>query len=132
MQIVIGDPPLFGEIDAKFHIAGEPVIFTFGDTIYNPQGIQISPELMAHERVHCRRQGADVDGWWRRYLEDTEFRLAEELPAHRMEFAAFCGRFKDRNLRARFLAGIAARLSGPLYGGLLGHGDAMRAIRALA
>lgn len=113
---------MFDEIDAIFNVKGKPVIFTWGDTIYNPAGIFITPELRAHEEVHFVRQTGDtpaIEAWWKRYLIDEEFRLAEELPAHRAEFQKFCQTHKDRNARNKFLTTIAARLAGPLYGGLL-------------
>jgi hypothetical protein len=136
MQVVRARPPLFAEIDAVFKIAGKPVIFAFGDAIYNPHGVAITPEILAHEAVHGRRQreGADgVEGWWRRYLRDPAFRLAEELPAHRAEYAEFCANNRDgaaRNGRRLALHHIAARLASPLYGRLVSYDEARRLIKA--
>lgn len=130
MRVVVARPPLFAEIDAVFYVAGKPVIFAWGDVIYNPQGGPIGPELQAHEAVHGKRQGADVEGWWRRYIADPEFRLAEEIPAHEAEYRAYSD--KPRNVRRQALHHIASRLASPLYGRLIRYDDARRLIKAAA
>lgn len=123
MKIIHGLPPMYDEIDAVFHVKGNKhVIFTWGDTIYVPGGGEVSPELRAHEGVHFSRQTNDpakIRWWWDYYLRDPEFRFAEELPAHRAEYKLFKQLHKDRNSHIRALYHIAARLSGPLYGGIV-------------
>lgn len=132
MQIAIARPPNFEEILAVFPLAEKPgVIFTYGQTIYNPSNAPISAQLKAHEAVHAQRQGEDeeeIRAWWRRYLTEPMFRLEEELLAHRAEYRAFRGWTKDRNAVARELDTIAKRLSGPLYGGLMSYAQARRMI----
>lgn len=129
MKIVKDHPPIYGLIVEAFPDAARPgVIFCWGDTIFNPSGNPVSPELRAHEAVHSKRQGNDIEGWWRRYIADPEFRLAEELPAHRREYWTFCRRHGNRNQRGAFLDSAAGRLSGPLYGGVLSPEKAKAAI----
>lgn len=132
MEIVVANPPNFDEIVAVFPFARNPgVIFTLGQTIYNPSAVAISAALKCHESVHGQRQGTNQDeirGWWSRYLNDPQFRLEEELLAHRAEYRAFRSWTKDRNAVARELEVISRRLSGPLYGGLLTHAAARRFI----
>ena len=74
-------PPLFAMIDAKFRIAGKPVIFSWGNVIYNPQRVAIPRQLWAHEGVHGRRQmqhPGGIENWWAAYCAaDPRFRLAE-------------------------------------------------------
>ena len=133
MEIVLARPPMFDEIDAVFHVAGKPVIFTWGNTIYNPEGCTVSPALKAHESVHAQRQTNDdrqIRSWWERYLLDPQFRYAEELAAHRAEYRAFKSWTKDRNELAQRLHQIAGRLSGPLYGGVASYTEARRSIAA--
>lgn len=115
MQVVNDYPPNFDEIDAVFHTRGKPVLYAFGDRIYAPGGQAVSPALMAHEGVHGRRQGPDVLGWWRRYIDDVQFRLAEEIEAHAAEYAYLLGHSSGRNDRRRHLAVTAARMAAPLY-----------------
>lgn len=134
MQIVVERPPNYDAIVARFPDAARPgVIFTCGQTIFNPAGIEISGALKCHESVHAQRQGNEEHGileWWRRYLDEPLFRLEEELLAHRAEYRAFKGWTKDRRLVLRELETIARRLSGPLYGGLITLAQAQRFIVA--
>lgn len=122
MKIVRARPPLWEEIHAAFPMASKPgVIFTWGDTIYNPSGVVITPELKAHEGVHFSRQTNHppaIEAWWRRYIADPEFRFAEELPAHRAEYQAFRNRVRCYPSRAAFANALAQRLASPLYGSL--------------
>lgn len=127
----------------RFHVAHRRgVLYTFGDTIYNPDGVDIPQPLMEHEEVHSLRQiaypgiaghydgAAGVEGWWFRYLDSDAFRLAEELPAHRAEYRAICREVKDRNQRDKWARVIAGRLSSSLYGKVVGTNDALRMVRA--
>lgn len=118
-------PPMFDEIDAAFHVAGKPVIFTWGEAIYNPESAPITPALMIHEAVHARRQGDDPAAWWRRYLVEPAFRLDEEIRAHVAEYGAICAA-GNRHLKRFHLKLIARRLSGPLYGQIIPFAEARR------
>lgn len=132
MKIIHAHPPMFDEIDAVFKVRGKKgVVFTWGDAIYVPDGSYVSPSLRAHEGVHYSRQTNDtakIEAWWKKYIVDPAFRLAEELPAHRAEYRQFCSEHRDFNERNRFLHAIAGRLSGPLYQGLLHPAQARRKI----
>ena len=134
MKIVHAYPPNIDQIDEVFKVRGTPgVVYTYGDTIYVPDGSVVSPSLKSHEGVHYSRQTNDrgaIEAWWARYLTDAEFRLAEELPAHRAEFRTFCALHKDRTLQMRMLHAIADRLAGPLYGGLISASRARNLIHA--
>lgn len=131
MKIAIARPPNWDEILKVFPVAGKAVIFTFGDTIYNPEGILIGPALVAHEACHSVRQAkhpGKADAWWQTYLEDPAFRLAEEVPAHHAEYRNYISRQRDRNEHAKYLHNVALRLSGPLYGGITSLNQAKRLI----
>jgi len=122
MRIVNSYPPNIDAIDAKFNIKGKPIIFTYGDIIYNPLGVAISSALQAHESVHSVRQTTDLKSilkWWDQYLVDDEFRLNEELLAHKAEYVRFCSENKDRNRQSMYLNTIATRLASPMYGSML-------------
>jgi hypothetical protein len=138
-EIVIADPPLIGLYDPeqwppflqeiiKRLSARQPIVFAWGSRIYNPQGGIISAPLMAHELIHCARQADGVEGWWRSYIEEPQFRLAEEIPAYRAEFAKISASTNDREARALELHKLAMRLSSPLYGGLIDYPTAKHAI----
>lgn len=129
MKIVKDFPPNIEAI-RKVLTPDPRAIFAYGDTIYNPDGGQLSQELHAHEEVHQRQQGDNPDAWWDRYLTDVEFRLAQELEAHRQEYKTYCARVKDRNQRARFLNLVAGRLASPMYGNVITPREASRKIAA--
>jgi hypothetical protein len=129
MKVVVELPPMFAEIDKVFHVAGKQVIFAWNDTIFNPHGATVTPELQTHEEVHGRRQHGDPVRWWTLYLADPAFRLQEEIPAHQAEYAEFCRTHADRNHRARTLHMIAQRLASPLYGSMTGYAEAMGYMR---
>lgn len=126
-------PPNYARIvDAFPSIAGKAVIFAFGNRIYNPCGIKLSPWLRAHEQVHSDRQGAQVERWWEKYLVDPAFRLDEEIPAHIAEYLSFCAEFTDcpgRNSRRVMLHAIASRLASDIYGRLIKYDDARRLLK---
>ena len=128
MKVVTGYPPNFAQIDEVFNVRERSgVIYCYGSTIFVPDGGDVPPELLAHEHVHYVRQTDTVtliEAWWAKYLVDPEFRLAEELPAHRAEYRKVCDTVKDRNARNRALHAIAGKLAGPLYLGIISHSKA--------
>lgn len=120
-EIIFEPPPIFDEIDAVFHVKHKPVIYAWGPVIYNPQRVDIPPQLLAHEHVHGQRQGTNeqkIIDWWHRYINSPKFRLAEELPAHRAEFEWLI-EMGNRQQRRKALKQTAQRLASPLYGGLV-------------
>ena len=130
MTIVRGYPPLIDEIDAAFKVRGKPVIFAWGSTIYASFDAKVGPEKVVHEAVHGDRQGDDVVGWWRRYIADPAFRLAEEIPAHVAEYLALCEMEPNRGGRRRAIKTMAENLSAPLYGRMISQAEAKRVILA--
>ena len=138
MEVRFERPPLWAEIDAKFHVEGKPVLFSWGNIIYNLQGVQIAPELFAHEALHGERQLLYCEpmtneelivDWWNRYIQDEAFRYAEELEAHRAEYQFLAAGVKDRNKLNRLLVRTAARLTSPLYGWKRPIYDATKALK---
>lgn len=105
------------------------VLFAWDMTIWNPDGVDISPSLMAHEEVHSIRQAGNPAAWWDKYLADPAFRYAEEIPAHIVEYAQVYGANPRRNARRHYLDQIAERLAGPLYGHLTTREKAIRLLK---
>jgi hypothetical protein len=104
-------------------------IFAWDGTIYNPGGGKLGPALIAHEEVHFRQQAGQPDQWWKKYLESAEFRLDQEIEAHREEYRVFYDNHPSRNIRRRFLRALAKRLSAPMYGGLITERRAVKEIK---
>ena len=139
MKVVIDRPPLWNAINAKFHVAGRPVIFAWGNIIYNPEGVTVTRELRAHEEIHGERQidymhsqrwtqQDAIEEWWKAYIESPTFRLNEEVPAHAAEYKAYCKRHSGTSDRQRALKAIAEKLASPLYGGLITVGNSINAV----
>ena len=119
MKIIIDRPPNFKDIVSVFPMASNKgVIFAFNNSIYNPSNIIITPELMAHERVHCARQGNEANTleWWNSYLNDPDFRYYEELLAHSQEYMTLADNASNRNQKRSALKSVANKLASPLYG----------------
>jgi hypothetical protein len=138
MKVVKAFPPNYRAINDAFNVRGKNVIFCYGDRIYNPAGIMVGQDLVAHESVHSERQKAyagGVESWWQHYIADPAFRLAEEIPAHQAEFQYWTRQpGADRPVKG-FRSGaefhrlqIAQRLAGTLYGRLLRLSEAMVAV----
>lgn len=137
MNIVKHNPPNILEIKAVFPI-DEHTVFTYGDTLYNPGGWDISENLLVHEKVHQRQQGKDPEGWWEKYMVDEHFRLSQEIEAYRKQYQAFrksLGQYSvlEKNRRQNeFLERIAKDLSGPLYGNIISFEEAVAKILSQA
>lgn len=133
MKVIVARPPLFDLIDAAFHVAGKPVVFAWGNAIYNPTGCPVSREIAHHEAVHQKQQGSDPEAWWRRYIDDKTFRLEQEIPAHQVQYGEFClhnANGQIRSNRRRYLHLMARRLSSPLYGSLVPYERARALLKA--
>ena len=130
MKVVIAEPPMMDEIDAHTGTRGKPVLYAWGDTIYNPLGVMIPPQLFAHEAIHEKQQAlaGGPEAWWKRYLEDLPFRLAQEVPAHQAEYLAYARFPVNRRQKRIYLQGLIKRLSGPLYGKLVSRAKAKELI----
>lgn len=123
-------PPNIKAIEARFgaRVRNGTVIFTYTPFVYVPSGNQLSPPLEAHERVHLEQQGRNPAVWWDLYLHDVDFRLTQELPAHRAEWQVWKATHKGREKRRFALRGISTRLASPLYGTMMTYKRARRAI----
>jgi len=125
-------PPNYEEICAAFDIKGRPgIVFTWGGTLFNPSGVDIPPDLWAHEAVHETQQyRPSIVGpaeWWRRYIAESEFRLDQELEAYRAQYR-FAQESYGRDQRRRLLKHVSQALAGPMYGHLMSASEAKRAI----
>jgi len=121
-EIVTDYPPIYDEIARVFDLhPNDGIIFSWGDRIYNPMDAVIAPELIAHEAVHGERQGTSEDtilAWWANYVEDSNFRLYEEILAHRAEYNWRLAN-GNRKQRRSALKQTAGRLAAPLYGNMI-------------
>jgi len=119
-------PPNYSDIASTFQLSGFNAVFTYGDTLYNPTGLPISDDLMAHEEVHAKQQ-TNPEEWWSRYLSNPEFRLEQELEAYRAQYKSLADR--PRPERRWFLREFAKNLSSKLYGGIINKAKAEELIK---
>ena len=108
------------------------VVFTYGDTIYNPGGGNIPDHLMAHEEVHVKQQRkifTTPKKWWKRYLKDKRFRFTQEIEAYRTQYKFVKRTNNNREEVNRFLARIAMDLSSPVYGSIVTTTEAIDLIK---
>lgn len=147
MEIQNTYPPNFELIQSILPTSKErPAIFCYGNTIHNPYGLDVKPELIFHEQIHANQQGKKPDEWWTHYLTDTQFRLRQEVEAYGAQYyfvqkyldqestkAAEDGKIINRNkLLKHSLDSMAEALSGSIYGSLVEKHRAESLIRNYA
>jgi len=126
-------PPNYDEISKRFPVRGrQTVVFTYGDTIYNPIGRQLSADVIAHESVHIEQQmnfEGGPDKWWERYLCYSDFRLEQEIEAYRAQVAFARRGYSTKD--AKLIAAHCVRaLSSDLYGKLVTEEQAKKLLYA--
>lgn len=129
LAIVNEFPPNIYKIREAFDLTDRKPVFSYGGVLYVPYGGEISDDLMVHELTHRVQQENDPKGWWDRYIEDTDFRLLEELEAYSRQYISYCSHQKDRNNRAIYLHKICSEISSKMYGNMIEYGEAMKTIR---
>lgn len=129
-QVLYALPPNYKQITAAIPAVAKnkAIVFVYAPNIYSPAGIELRPDLIAHEEVHVTRQGDDPQGWWDKYLVDKDFRLREELAAYQVQYK-YMEEHYSRDRRRGILSSIAKDLSGPMYGGIINKQQAIRLIK---
>lgn len=130
MKIIKADPPILDKI-LKAGLKPQPdTIFTIGSTIYNPSGLDIPSDILAHEIVHSKQQAVSNTALWiDRYLNDIDFRIDQEAEAFAGQYEYVCGIIKDRNDRAKVLLSLADNLASSVYGNSISQQKAIELIR---
>lgn len=128
MNVKNEKPPIYDDAKAAFNFNEKTTIFTYGDTIFNPAGINVTLDLQAHEAVHERQQtGMHLHAklvkngpkrWWKQYIKDADFRFQQELEAYRAQYKYIKTQIKDRNRLNEYLVALARELKGPMYSDL--------------
>lgn len=134
MKIIKGYPPNYAEICKAIGKPESNYMFTYGDTIYFPEGRSLDgrPDIIAHEEVHERQQSGwfmSPEKWWRRYLKDNTFRYKQELEAYRLQWHYIQRHVRDREMRNKLLNEFARMLSSKNYGNVVRFNDAMYQIK---
>lgn len=126
-------PPNIEKIKATFSaVENMVVLFTYGDVIYNPKGVEIPYHIIIHEEVHERQQmESGPEKWWDSYLASAEFRQMQEVEAYAHQYA-YVKRIYSNRIAKELLFELAEDLSGPMYGNLMPHLEAERVIQRTA
>ncbi len=141
VEIVFKKPPIYNDLCAAFNIRPVNVVYTYGDKIYNPDKLELPPEIIEHEKVHMKQQKAWMVNedrkftpalWWGKYLRDAKFRIDQEAKGYARQYDVICQDNHDRNQRARYLWGLASSLSGVLYNNEISHSEATKMIKKLS
>ena len=129
MEVLNQFPPNISAIRKRFELDGFPtVVFTYGDKLYNPTGLDIPPDLMTHEETHEKQQAIiGVEQWWNLYLTDDAFRLSQEVEAYREQYV-YAKENYNREVRRSVLAYIVSNLASKLYGNLINKQQAKELI----
>jgi len=96
MKIINRLPPHYSEIKAVLN-PPKDAIFCYGDTIYNPSGGIVWPDLEFHEHCHEIQQGDNPDKWWMLYLSNSVFRQQEEIQAYSAQYTFLKEKIKMTN-----------------------------------
>ena len=123
MLVVKGFPPNYAAICAAIDgvASNKHAVFTYGETVYTIDGQKLPGHLIAHEAAHIHQQkqhDGGPAGWWDQYLDDSDFRLDEELQAYRVQYRVLLNE-NDRKTRRTWLDHMARTLAGSLYGRLI-------------
>lgn len=127
MKISYEKPPNFAVLEKKFGVKWEDIVVTYGDTVHCPA--PLAEHVLKHEAIHVRQQGEmGVEEWWKRYLDEPEFRYGQELEAYREQFRFIRSVVKDRNKQSGWLQELATALAGPMYGEIASRSEAAKQI----
>ena len=133
MNILNERPPIWDRAQKVFKFKDEdPILFSWGDILYNPAGVQVDDHFRTHEETHGRQQKAmgGPEIWWERYLTDVAFRLDQEAEAYAKQWMSFRIRYRNNSGRqTRYLLKLAEVMASPLYGGNITESDALAMIK---
>lgn len=124
-------PPNYEEISKHFDVKDKPIVYTYGDTIYNvPEGYVVPNHLMMHEFTHSKFQGDNPEEWWNKYFIDKDFRLEQELSAYAIQYHYARENTTTKNAD-KLLDMISHDLASEVYGSIISFIDAKFKIKRL-
>ena len=122
-------PPVWDKLVKAFGVEWGTICVAYDKDIYCGDKANLSTDVIVHESVHLARQEKDPVQWWENYMKNKEFRFTEELIAYHTQYDYLKDNVKDKNQLARFLFNLARDLSGPMYGSVVSHSEALRLIK---
>lgn len=114
MEIKNTIPPIYYKLQDKFGVKWNDIIIAYAPDIYAPKSFPKQKEV--HEAIHImRQQEIGVDIWWGMYLENKDFRLAEELIAYKAEIEWIKQKVATRTERRLLMKHIYKSLASSVY-----------------
>lgn len=118
MEIVVAKPPCWNAVLAAGFLPAKGTIFTWGEQIFNPDGISVDYAQIAHEAKHAKQQ-AEIGGpekWWEKWLTDPAWRAEQEAQGYGAQYAELCIHVQNRDRRAMYLSALCDAILSPQYG----------------
>lgn len=119
MKSVKDRPPNYSAImNAVPHVKfRRGMLYAWGNVLFNPDAVPLTPELWEHEYCHARQQDREISAWWARYLVDVPFRFQQEAEAHSIEISTVLERAGGQLTKKarRQVASIKDRMHSPIY-----------------
>lgn len=130
MKIITDYPPNIERIKLAFTLH-KGIVFTYGDTLYNPDNSPyIDKALMVHEETHMRQQEKiGVENWWNLYITSTDFRISQEVEAYQNQYREQKKHIKDRNKLDWYVRVLARDLASLMYGNVMTMSQALQVIK---
>lgn len=135
-DIIFNTPPNYAQVKEHFGLSESDVmkgiVFAYYPNIYKPNGKPVTDHVVVHEKVHLKQQynySGGAQAWWKRYMEDKEFCLSQEVEACQAQLL-FIYQTKRKGDVNYFLRQFAETISGPIYGHMTTYEDAVRLISA--
>lgn len=131
-EVIRAEPPNIKDLEAVFGVkwSDKQIAVAYGTKIYISFE-SLDADLYIHELTHIRQQALFLGGevaWWDKYMNDSSFRLSQELEAYKAQFAYIRQSNVPKHIQKLALEQIARFLSGKLYGELVSYEDALKLI----
>jgi hypothetical protein len=135
MTTIINErPPIYDALRrAGMNFNEKYTIFTYGDAIYNPAGLTLLAETIAHEEHHMKQQReieGGPDAWWDRFIRDAMWRIQQEAQAYKVQYDFVCKSKKSTTGRLHKLVAYAGILGGSAYGNVVTPQAALKIIQS--
>ncbi|MBU0598792.1 hypothetical protein KKF61_07470 [Patescibacteria group bacterium] len=107
----------------------DDTIFVFYDTIYTNKDLTDYYDVLAHELKHLQRQGKiGAAKWIKQYIENSKFRLEEELIAYRHQLKVV-KQTGDRQELSHIYIECCQNISSDLYGNMITYPEALKKLK---
>ena len=130
MEVTISDqiPSIYHTLHDKFGVEWDDgVIITHYPLVHCK--FRLADQKIAHEAVHLKQQrDFGREAWWKKYIEDVDFRLSQEVEAYRTEVNFLQATVKDREKRNKAILHLARDLGSSMYGNIVSPTEALKLI----